>query len=261
MAQQPDVEATRAGMSRYEGKVALITGASRGIGLAIARRLVAEGAQVCITGRKAERLEEARTALGEAAALAIPGHGDDPEHADTAVQAAIDRFGDLDVLVNNVGINPIYGPLLETTATAAQKIVNVNLLGTLQFSRAAHAALQGQGGAIVNLTSVAGLRPATGLGWYGATKAALMHLTAQLAAELAPAVRVNAIAPAVVRTRFGQPLFEGREEEVTNRYALRRLGEPEDVAAAAAFLASDEASWITGQTLVLDGGLTLAGGI
>src|SRR5690606_4274012 len=117
------------------------------------------------------------------------------------------------------------------------------------------------GAAVVNVASVAGLRPAAGIGAYGSSKAALIHLTQQLAAELAPHARVNAVAPAVVRTRFAGPLFEGREDEVAAGYPLRRLGMPEDVAAAVAFLASADAAWITGQVLTVDGGRTLNGGV
>jgi len=119
----------------------------------------------------------------------------------------------------------------------------------------------GHGGAVVNVASVAGLRPATGIGMYGASKAALIHLTQQLAVELAPAVRVNAVAPAVVKTRFATALYEGREAEVAAAYPLKRLGVPGDVAGAVAYLASDEAAWVTGQTIVVDGGMTCTGGV
>ena len=117
------------------------------------------------------------------------------------------------------------------------------------------------GGAIVNISSISGIRPAPGIAFYGVTKAALIHLTEELAVELAPKVRVNAVAPAVVKTRFATVLYEGREEQVASTYPLGRLGVPDDVASAVAFLASDDAAWITGQTLVLDGGVLLKGGL
>ena len=247
---------------RFADSVALVTGASRGIGLAIARRLVAEGARVCLTARNEGPLKDVVAALGEDVAMAVPGHAQDPERATAAVRAAVERFGRLDVVVNNAGASPIYGSVLETSSSAAMKMVDVNMRAALLFVTAAHDAwLRAHGGAVVNVASAAGLRPAEGIGWYGVTKAALAQLTAQMAHELAPNVRVNAVAPAVVRTRFAEPLFKGREAEVAARYPLGRLGEPEDVAAAVAFLASPDASWITGQTLTIDGGLLLNGGV
>ncbi|MEJ3748230.1 SDR family oxidoreductase [Actinomycetes bacterium KLBMP 9797] len=250
-------------MQRFEGKVALVTGASRGIGYAVAERLVAEGARVCVTARKPEPLAEAAAALGGPdRAIAVAGKADDPEHQATAVARVIEEFGRLDVLVANSGINPTFGPLLDTDPGALRKVFEVNVFAAVAWARRAYEAWLGaHGGAIVTMASVAGLGPAAGLGAYGASKAALAHVTAQLAVELAPAVRVNAVAPAVVKTRFATALFEGREEKVAAGYPLGRLGVPEDVAAVVAFLASADAAWITGQTLVVDGGRTLVGGL
>ncbi len=251
-------------MDRFHGKVAVITGASRGIGRATAQRLVDEGARVCITARKPEPLAEAVSALGgELRAIGVAGHADDPAHRRAALDAAVEAFGRLDVLVNNTGINPAYGPLTELAESVARKIMDVNVLSALSWVREARhrglGANVAEPGAIVNIASIAGVRPSPGIGYYGVSKSALIGLTLQLADELSPAVRVNAVAPAVVKTRFATALYQGREGELAKGYPLGRLGVPEDVASAVAFLASADASWITGQTLVLDGGLTLRG--
>lgn len=245
--------------ARFEGKVALITGASRGIGLAIAQRIVDEGGRVCITARKAGPLDAAAAGLGDGSvALAVAGPADDEGHRREVIDAIRNTFGRLDVLVNNTGINPMFGPVLDSDVNAMRKIVEVNLLATIAWTKSALAL---GATSVVNVASAAGLRPARGIGFYGASKAALIHLTQQLALELAPDIRVNAVAPAVVRTRFGGPLYEGKEDEVSKTYPLRAIGDPQHVAAAVAYLASDDAAWTTGQTLVLDGGLTLTGGI
>jgi 3-oxoacyl-[acyl-carrier protein] reductase len=245
---------------RFEGQVALVTGASRGIGLGVAKRLLDEGARVLITARKPEGLESALEELGGGAnAISVAGRADDPEHQDDAIATAIGEFGALDVLVNNAGINPAYGKLSELDEGAARKMMDVNVLSALTWTRRAVAAGLGRdrAGSVVNMASVAGLAPAPGIGYYGVSKAALIGLTVQLAAELAPMVRVNAIAPAVVKTRFAAALYEHDEAGAAAQYPLGRLGETEDIAAAAAFLASSDASWITGQVLVVDGGASL----
>jgi NAD(P)-dependent dehydrogenase (short-subunit alcohol dehydrogenase family) len=245
---------------RFAGRVALVTGASRGIGLAVAARLVAEGARVGLTARKPDGLAVAVERLGGAAnAIAVAGRGDDAEHQADAVAQVVREFGRIDVLVNNTGINPAYGPLTELDESAARKIMDVNVLSALSWTR--HALAAGLGadgsGAIVNVASVAGLAPSPGIGYYGVSKSALIGLTMQLAAELSPRVRVNAVAPAVVKTRFAEALYVDHEAEAAAAYPLGRLGEPEDIGAAVAFLASPDAAWITGQTLVIDGGLSL----
>lgn len=250
-------------MSRLNGKTAIVTGASRGIGLAIAERLVAEGAKVVITARKREALDEAVASLGGAEhALGVAGRADDVEHQATTVAAAIETFGGADLLVNNAGINPAYGPLMELDHDAARKITEVNCLGTLSWTQQVHRAwMRDHGGAIVNVASVAGIRPAPGIAYYGASKTMLIHLTEELAVELGPDIRVNAVAPAVVKTRFAEALYVGREEEVAEAYPLKRLGLPADIGSVVAFLLSEDAAWMTGQTAVIDGGLTLAGGV
>ncbi|PZS34282.1 MAG: 3-oxoacyl-ACP reductase [Pseudonocardiales bacterium] len=245
---------------RFAGQVALVTGASRGIGFAVAQRLVAEGARVCLTARKPEGLAEAVQRLGGTVrAIAVAGRGDDGEHQADAVASVLREFGRLDVLVNNTGINPAYGPLTELDEAVARKIMDVNVLSALSWTRQALAAGLGADGAaaIVNIASIAGLAPSPGIGYYGVSKSALIGLTTQLAAELSPSVRVNAVAPALVKTKFAEALYVGHEAETARAYPLGRLGEPEDIGAAVAFLASSDAAWITGQTIVIDGGLTL----
>ena len=244
---------------RFEGQVALVTGASRGIGLAVARRLHAEGARVVITARKPEGLAAALDEIGGGAdVVAVAGRADDPEHQQEAIDTAL-RFGRLDVLVNNTGINPAYGPLTELDEGVARRIMDVNVLAALAWTRRAVAAGLGRDtpAAVVNMASVAGIGAAPSIAYYGVSKAALIGLTVQLAAELAPRIRVNAIAPAVVKTRFAAALYEQDEAGAAAGYSLGRLGEPDDIGAAAAFLASGDASWITGQTLVVDGGRSL----
>ncbi|TIC85133.1 SDR family oxidoreductase [Nocardioides sp. GY 10113] len=248
---------------RFEQQTAIVTGASRGIGLGIAERLVAEGARVVVTGRKQDALDEAVAALGGPdVALGVAGHADDTDHQAETVARAIEAFGSLDLLVNNTGINPAYGPLMELDAGVARKIVDVNCIAALSWVQHAHRAWMGEhGGSVVNVASVGGLRPAPGIAFYGASKAMLIHLTEELAVELAPDIRVNAVAPAVVKTKFAGALYEGREEQVAKAYPLQRLGVPEDIGSVVAFLLSEDAAWMTGQTLVVDGGILLSGGV
>ncbi|RAJ40436.1 NAD(P)-dependent dehydrogenase (short-subunit alcohol dehydrogenase family) [Kitasatospora sp. SolWspMP-SS2h] len=247
----------------FEGKVAVVTGASRGIGFGVARELVRRGARVCLTARTKETLDEAVQALGGPAhAIAVAGKSDDAAHQEETVATVLDTYGRLDLLVNNTGINPVYGPVLDTDPAAAAKILAVNVLAPLAWTRRAHAAWMAEhGGAVVNVASIAGLRASNGIGMYGVSKAALIRLTMELASELGPGVRINAVAPAVVKTKFAEALYEGREEKVARAYPLGRLGLPEDVAGAVCFLLSEDAGWITGQTLVVDGGVTLGGGL
>jgi NAD(P)-dependent dehydrogenase (short-subunit alcohol dehydrogenase family) len=247
--------------SDFHGRVDIVTGASRGIGLAVAARLVSQGARVCLTARKPEPLADAASSIGDAdRVMTVAGKSHDPAHQDETIAAVLERFGQIDVLVNNAATNPVFGGLTDIEPAAAAKVLEVNVLAPLGWIQRVHkASMQERGGVIVNMASIAGIGISPGIGMYGASKAALINLTKQLAAELGPSVRVNAVAPAVVKTQFAAPLYEGNETEVASMYPLKRLGVPDDVAGAVAYLASDDSSWMTGQTLVLDGGVTLAG--
>jgi NAD(P)-dependent dehydrogenase (short-subunit alcohol dehydrogenase family) len=248
-------------MGSHDGAVAIITGASRGIGLGIAEKLVAEGARVVLTARKPEALAAAVEHLGgPSKALGVSGNAADEDHQDEVVAAARETFGGLDYLVNNTGINPVYGPMLDAPLDAARKIFEVNVLAAFSWTRKAVAAgLGGEAhqGAVVNIASIAGLGATGTIGWYAVSKAALIHLTTELAFQLGPQLRVNAVAPAIVKTQFATALYEGREEQVAAAYPMKRLGAPQDVAGAVSFLLSADAAWVTGQTLVVDGGVTL----
>jgi 3-oxoacyl-[acyl-carrier protein] reductase len=242
----------------FTGKTALVTGATRGIGLAIASELLASGANVTLTGRRSARLEEACRQLGSGdRVLAVEGSADNVDQVATALEQTISRFGACNVLVNNAGTNPVYGPLLENDLSAVEKLWAVNLTGPLLFARAAwHTWMKRHGGSILNVASIGGVVPLAGTGAYNVGKAGLIAMTRQLARELAPHVRVNALAPGVVKTRLASVLFADREREaaLVAHYPLGRLGVPEDIIGAALFLLSDAASWVTGATLVVDGG-------
>jgi NAD(P)-dependent dehydrogenase (short-subunit alcohol dehydrogenase family) len=253
---------------RLDGKTALVTGASRGIGMAIAQVFAEAGASVMLSSRKEEALAEAKDAIDAAkgdgsgeVAWQVANAGD-PEQGEACVAATVDRFGSVDILVNNAATNPYYGPLMEIDTGRIDKTLRVNQSGYLEWTQAAwRAGMADHGGVVLNLASIGGLSVEQGIGWYNVSKAAVIHLTRQLAGELGPKVRVNALAPGLVKTFFAKALWEPAEEQIARRLPLRRLGVPEDIAAAALFLCSDAASWITGHTLVIDGGaLEIASG-
>ncbi len=241
------------------GKVALVTGGSRGIGLGIARQFCASGGNVMLVSRSEENLAAAAaTCEGLAGDVAFTvAHVGRPAQADAAVEATLARFGAVDVLVNNAGTNPYMGPLLGIDDVRLQKTFEINQASVVTWSRAAWTQwMSAHGGAILNVASIGGLGAEPGIGWYNATKAAVIHLTRQLALELAPTVRVNGLAPGLVRTELARGLWEGNEERVGRHIPMGRIGEVDDVANIGFFLVSDAASWITGETVVVDGGTT-----
>ncbi|WP_214369621.1 SDR family oxidoreductase [Pseudonocardia sp. H11422] len=249
------------------GRTALVTGASRGIGYAIAAELLSRGAAVTITARKPDELSAAvDTLVADAAGgdkdrvLGLRGNAGDPDSREEVVARTVETFGGLGILINNAGINPVYGPLMNADLDAVRKIFDVNVVAALGYLQLAHKAWMGEhGGAVVNIASVGGLRSTGVIAAYGASKAALIRLTEELAAELGPRIRVNAVAPAVVKTRFATALYEADEEGVAASYPMKRLGVPEDVASVVGFLVSDAASWVTGETIRIDGGALASG--
>lgn len=247
-----------------EGRAAVVTGASRGIGRAIALRLAAAGASVVVSSRKLAGVQavadEIRAAGGEA--LAVQCHVGQPDEVAALVARTVEAFGRLDAAINNAATNPHFGPLLTADEGQWQKILDTNLLGMVRLCRAVAPQMEKQGGGkIVNLASVAGLRPAPGMGVYGVSKAGVIMLTQVLALELGQAnVQVNAIAPGVIKTRFSQLLWQTPQiaEPTLARLPLGRFGEPEDVAGLALYLASPASDYVTGAVFVVDGGMGVA---
>jgi NAD(P)-dependent dehydrogenase (short-subunit alcohol dehydrogenase family) len=238
-----------------EGKTALVTGGSKGIGKAIAKGFADAGAKVMITSRKAEVCESAADEIGGGCEWEA-GNVGDPEHMERAIDRTIELFGGVDILVNNAATNPYAGPMIDADLPRWKKTIDVNMTAPFLWTQMAWQKYQkDNGGVILNIASVGGLETNPMLGVYDVTKAGLIHMTKQFAAELAPQVRVNAICPGLIKTDFARMLWEGDGGDmVAQQYPLKRLGEVEDIAAAALYLAADSGSWITGQAIVLDGG-------
>jgi len=246
-----------------DGKVTLVTGGSKGIGKAIAASMAASGAKVVIVSRKQDQLDataaEIQAATPGAEVLAYAANAGDPAAGAACVAATIERFGGLDVIVNNAATNPYYGESLGVDEARFDKTFQVNLRGPLFWCQAAwQQAMKDTPGVMINIASVGGLRAEGGLGIYNLTKAALIHLTRQLASELGP-TRVVGIAPGLVQTDFASFLVDNFGERLAGQLPLKRLGVPQDIANLAVFLASDSASWITGETYVIDGGAGVKG--
>lgn len=245
-------------------KVALITGASRGIGEAIAHAFADAGAKVVLAARKPDALDAVAQAIIKKGgqALAVPTHTGKSEDVKKLVAAAIEKFGKIDVLVNNAATNPYFGPMLDIEDSAFDKTFEVNVKGYFWLARevALHLQSRSAKGSLINVASVAGLGASPMQGVYGMTKAAVISMTKSFAAELgASGIRVNAIAPGLVETKFASALTSNEDilKLVTNRTPLGRHGQPNEIAGAALYLASDASSFVTGQTLVVDGGFTI----
>ena len=242
-----------------KGKTALVTGASRGIGKAIAKSFVDAGAQVMLTSRKEDALRAVANEIKGDTAVFAANTGD-LEQGQACVEATLERFGKIDILVNNAATNPYYGETLGVDSSRFDKTFQVNLKGPLFWSQAAwNASMKNNPGVILNIASVGGLRAEQGLGVYNLTKAAIIHLTSQLACELGP-TRVVGIAPGLVKTMFASVLVENFGDRLAAALPTKRLGEPQDIANLALFLCSDLASWITGETYVIDGGAGVRSG-
>jgi NAD(P)-dependent dehydrogenase (short-subunit alcohol dehydrogenase family) len=250
-------------MGVLDGEVVLSTGASKGIGLGMATAYAREGAAVMLSSRKQEALDEAARGID----AVVPGahlatfaaNAGEPDQAEACVAATIDELGGLDVLINNAATNPVMGRTIDADLDGWDKTFRVNVRGALVWSQLAwRATMEANGGCVINISSVGGIAGTSGIGTYNITKAAIIHLTKVLAVEMAPQVRVNCIAPGLVKTDFARALWEPQGDKAGLGLPLQRLGEPEDIAGSAVFLASDAARWITGHVLVVDGGALIA---
>lgn len=242
---------------RLDGRTALVTGGTRGIGRAIAEAFAAAGANVCVNARKPDELDETATALQEFGngVTTFRGSAGDPDVANGAVEHCVSELGGCDIVVNNAATNPQFGPLIEADMATVAKVWDVNIAGPLRFCQAAWSAWQrDHGGVVLNVVSVGGVRVSPMIGAYNVSKAALIHLTHQLAQEMAPNVRVNAVAPALVKTDMARALWEPNEAAAAAMHPLQRLGVPDDIASAALFLCSDASAWMTGEVVHVDGG-------
>ncbi len=247
------------------GKVALVTGGSRGIGLAIAQAFAAAGAKVVLASRRQEAVDEAaeivRAAGGDV--LSVAAHTGDSAAVTSLVERAVDHFGGIDILVNNAATNPHFGQFLSAEDSHWDKILEVNVKGYFRVAKACVPLMRARGGGkIINMASVAGLEPQPMMGVYCVSKAAVLMMTEVMAAEVAADnIQVNAIAPGFVKTKFSQVLWSTPQihDSLVQSVPQRRMAEPEEIAGAAVFLASAASSFITGATLVVDGGQLIGG--
>jgi NAD(P)-dependent dehydrogenase (short-subunit alcohol dehydrogenase family) len=243
-------------------RVAIVTGASRGLGSAIAEGLAEHGARVVLSSRKQEDLDREAARLNErfpGSAVAIAAHAGRQDDLRRLVEGTLERLGRVDILINNAGTNPYFGPLIDADPAVWDKTFEVNLRGYFLLTQLVYRAwMEQHGGAVLNIASTGGLRPSIGLGVYDVTKAGVIMLTRQLARELGGRVRVNCIAPGLFRTRFAEALWSNEAvlERVVQGNPFGRIGSPDEIAGAAVFLVSDAASYINGQVLVIDGGGT-----
>ena len=242
-----------------QGKTALVTGGSRGIGKAIAKTFVRCGANVMIVSRKEDSLRATAEEIGGDIAYLAANTGD-VDSAEKAVNATLEKFGSLDIFVNNAATNPYAGPMMDVDQSRYDKTFQVNLRGPVFWTQAVwNHWMKDHPGVIVNIASIGGLRTESSLGVYNLTKAAIIHMTRQLAGELG-ATRVVGVAPGLIVTDFAQMLVDNFGDTLAKRLPTKRLGQPQDIANLVTFLASDLASWITGETYVIDGGAGVTAG-
>lgn len=246
-----------------DGKVAVVTGASKGIGLAIATAMSRAGARVVVSSRKQDAVDEAAKAIADETgheAVGIACHVGKADEREALIAKTVERFGALDVLVNNAAVNPVFGPCLQVEEEAFDKIFDVNVKAPFELAKLAHPHLEKSGkGSIVNLSSIGGVSPEPFLGVYSSSKAALIALTKVMAKEWGPDIRANAICPGLVKTKFAQMLWTNEDilEEAVGKQPIPRIAEPEEIGGLATFLASDAASYCTGAVYMVDGGHTI----
>ncbi len=246
-----------------EGKVAIVTGASQGIGRAIARALAQQGASVVVASRKQPAVDAVAAQITEAGgeAVGMAAHMGDPDQIERLVRQTQERYGGVDIVVNNAATNPVFGPVVDTDDAVFAKIMQVNVNGPLALAKRAYPLMKERGGgSVINISSVEGLTPGAGLGLYSVSKSALIALTKVLAREWGvDRVRANVICPGLVNTKFSQALISNEHilKQVLARQALPQIAEPDDIAGLALFLASEAASFCTGGVYVADGGYTV----
>ncbi|MER6081574.1 SDR family oxidoreductase [Streptomyces sp. NPDC001833] len=234
------------------GRAAVVTGGTRGIGRAVAEALAAAGALVCVSARDPDEVRRTAAGLG---GVGLAGSVAEPEHARELTRLALAEFGRLDILVNNAATNRPYGPLMGADLGVWREAFTVNVEAPLRLTQCAWRGwMREHGGSVINICTEGAAHVGPHVGAYGTSKAALLHLTQQLAGELAPRVRVNSVSPGLVRTEMARFMWEPRENEIAAGLPMGRIGEPEDVAGAVLWLASDAAEWVTGADLVVDGG-------
>jgi dehydrogenase/reductase SDR family protein 4 len=245
---------------RLDGKIALITGASKGIGAAMARGLAESGAQVVLSSRKLEAVDATAQALRDDGldAIGIAANMGNLDDIHALVEQTVDRYRGIDIIINNAATNPVYGPLQDTDMGAFDKIVDVNLKGPFELCKTAYPILkQRGGGSIIHISSIGGLRPESGIGIYSVSKAAIINLTRAMAQDWGTDnIRVNAICPGLIKTRFSEALWKdpATQQRFVNQIPLGRIGEPEDLAGLAVYLASDASNYCSGGIYMVDGG-------
>ncbi len=248
---------------RLDGKVAIVTGASKGIGKYIALALAQQGAKVVVSSRKLDAVTEVANEFKAAGldAVGIPCHMGDDAQVRALAEQTISNFGGIDIIVNNAAANPVFGPVQDAGDDAFDKIMDVNVKGPLNLAKYAYDAMKSRGGgSVVNISSIEGITPGQGLGLYSVSKAALIQLTKVLAREWGPdSIRANAICPGLIETKFSEALTSNEKilKMVMMKQALPMLAQPEDIAGLALFLASDASKFVTGAAISADGGYTI----